>query len=62
MIHNQAEWERFSAAHECKVVGKMSGDVFNTVSVGGNGQVSVGVGSTSSKTGYACNDGVTYWR
>lgn len=40
----------------------MSGSTFNTVGVGSNGGVSVGIGSTPDKTGYQCNDGVTYWR
>lgn len=55
-------WEAFKVKHECKVVGKISGDVFNTVGFGADGKVSIGVGSTPDKTGWACNDGVTYYR
>lgn len=51
-------WDKFSVEHACKVVGKMSGDTFNTIDARGN----VGIGSTSPKTGYLCDDGVTYWR
>ena len=61
-LEEQAEWEKFKVEHQCKIVGRMSGDVFNTVGVTGNGQVAIGIGTTSSKTGYACDDGVTYWR
>lgn len=56
-------WNKWSAAH-CKVVGKMRGDTFTTVgpAIGGSGGVAIGVGSTPGKTGYACDDGITYWR
>ncbi len=55
-------WNAFKAAHDCKVVAKISGEVFNTIGVGANGQVAVGVGTTADKTGWACNDGITYYR
>lgn len=58
VIAEAREWETFRAAHECKIVGKMSGDVFNTFDAKGN----VGIGFTSGKTGWSCNDGVTYWK
>ena len=61
-IHESNKWEEFKVAHKCKVVGKMSGDVFNTFGVGANGQLSVGIGATSGKTGWACDDGMTYWK
>lgn len=57
-IRADREWDRFSKAHDCKVVGKISGSTFNTIDAKGN----VGIGSTPSKTGYLCNDGITYWR
>lgn len=56
------DWNEFSAAHNCKVVGEESGQVFNTVGFGANGQATVGIGVTAPKTGYLCDDGVTYWR
>lgn len=57
-----AEWEAFKTIHKCKEVVHISGDVFNTIGVGSNGQVSIGVGATPDKTGWACNDGKTYFR
>lgn len=42
----QRRWDAFSVAHECKVVGRMNSSS----------------SKTPEKTGYACNDGVTYWR
>lgn len=60
------EWERFKVAHNCKVVGKMDGSVGTTVgpTFGANGKVGTGVGITSipGKTGWQCDDGVTYWK
>lgn len=56
------KWEQFKTEHNCKVVAKISGDVFTTTSVGANGQVQFGLGSTPDKTGWLCDDGVTYYR
>jgi hypothetical protein len=48
------------------VVGRMSGSTQTGVGYGvtANGQFGTVVTTTStpSKTGYLCNDGVTYWR
>ena len=61
-IHDSNEWDKFKIDHHCKVVGKMDGDVFNTFGVGSNGQAVVGIGTTPGKTGWLCDDGVTYWK
>ncbi len=63
-IQEKKEWAEFSATHNCKIVGRMRGDVSTTVApiIGGNGGMAVGITSTPDKTGYQCNDGVTYWR
>lgn len=61
-IQSERDWAVFSQLHECVRVGHMSGSAFTTVGVGANGGVAVGVGSTPDKTGWKCNDGVTYWR
>jgi hypothetical protein len=63
-IAEQREWDRFSVSHHCHVTGKMRGDLVTTVApiIGGNGGVAVGVSNTPDKTGYLCDDGVTYWR
>lgn len=62
VIDDGKKWEAFKVAHECKKVAHITGDVFNTIGIGANGQVSVGIGSTPDKTGWACNDGITYYR
>lgn len=56
------EWERFAASHECRKVAKISGEMFNTLGFDAKGNTVVGLGVTSDKTGWLCNDGVTYYR
>lgn len=58
LVVDARDWETFKASHECKIVGKTRGEMFNTFDMKG----SVGIGFTSGKTGWSCNDGVTYWR
>jgi len=62
IVEDGREWAHFRDAHNCRVVSKIRGDTFNTWSVGPNGQMQVGIGSTPSKTGYLCDDGITYYR
>lgn len=52
------EWAAFKDAHHCKVVAHIRGDTFNTINADG----SVGIGTTPSKTGWLCDDGITYYR
>lgn len=65
-IVEQGKWEAFSAAHNCKVVGRVDGSASTVLApvVGSNGGSGVGVGTatTPGKTGYLCDDGITYWR
>lgn len=65
-LEEQREWDAFAADHQCKVVGRMSGSTQTDIGYGvtANGQFGTVVTTTStpSKTGYLCDDGVTYWR
>lgn len=58
------DWTRFKADKNCRIVGKMDGSMVNTIApvIGGNGGVAIGVAGTPSKTGWMCDDGITYWR
>lgn len=58
LIVEAREWGAFKREHHCKVVAKISGSTFTTI--GSDGKI--GVGSTPGKTGWACDDGVTYYR
>lgn len=64
-LQEQAEWDAFAAKHNCKVVEKVSGSSATVVTMTPTAsgiRVGTGVATTPGKTGYACNDGVTYWR
>jgi len=63
-IEDGRRWGEFKVAHACRIVGRMSGDLVTTVApvVGGSGGVAVGMSVTPDKTGWACDDGMTYWR
>lgn len=53
-----AEWEQFRQTHDCKITGRMSGDLITGFTSNG----SVATAATPDKTAWTCNDGVTYWR
>ena len=63
-IQEQKEWDAFSVAHNCRVVAKISGFTLTGVApvIGGNGGVAVTITSIPGKTGWQCDDGVTYYR
>lgn len=66
VMEEHEQWQAFAAEHNCKVIGRMSGSTSTGVGYGmaANGQFGtvVTITSTPSKTGYLCDDGVTYWR
>ena len=63
MLEHEKQWQEFKVTHHCVVVAHISGDVFNTIAVNPNGGgVSVGIGATPDKTGWKCDNGVTYYR
>lgn len=65
-VQEEKRWNAFQKEHKCKVVGRMSGGVLTGVGtgIGSNGQVGTIVTTTvePDKTGWLCDDGVTYWR
>jgi hypothetical protein len=65
-VQEQREWDAFSAAHHCKIVAHMKGDVGVGVGTGVTMEGKVGTGTvvvaTPDKTAWKCDDGVTYWR
>lgn len=54
----QRSWDEFSVNHDCKIVSKESASTAFSTSTDGNMTTVVIPG----KTGWACNDGVTYFR
>lgn len=61
-IEESKKWEKFKASHKCEVVAKISGDFFNTFGMDSKGNPTVGIGSAPNKTGWKCDDGITYYR
>lgn len=58
----QEKWNKFADTHNCKVVGKISGSTGVGYGVTSNGSMGTVITSIPGKTGYQCDDGVTYWR
>lgn len=63
-IVSERHWQAYASEH-CRVVGKISGST--SMGVGttfANGKVGTGPVTvyTPGKTGYQCDDGMTYWR
>lgn len=59
---DQVKWDEFARAHSCKKIGEQSGTVGVGFAPSANGGVGPVVVATGSKTGFSCDDGVTYWR
>jgi len=63
---DQARWKAFAAAHNCKVIGHISPSVQSGVGFGvtvnGTPGIVTTTSTTAGKTGYLCDDGITYWR
>ena len=59
---DQQNWERFAIAHNCKVVGKTTPSAGFGYGLATNGQMGVQTITIPGKTGFLCDDGVTYWR
>jgi hypothetical protein len=61
MVQEEREWREFSSVNRCHIVGKVQGDI-GVAPVIGDKNGGVAIVSTDDKTGYLCDDGVTYWR
>ncbi|MGX1957076.1 hypothetical protein [Serratia proteamaculans] len=56
------EWEKFKSDHNCRITGKMDGDVNVGYGVSTSGNAVTTINTTPDKTGWTCDDGVTYWK
>lgn len=65
-IEDAGNWAEFSQEHDCKKVSHVTGDTSIGYGYGVTTSGKVGMGtivtSTPSKTGWLCDDGVTYYR
>lgn len=55
-------WEAFKVAHNCKVTSRTGGSVMPTFGIDTSGRAIYGMTTTPSKTGWTCDDGVTYYK
>ena len=55
-------WALFAAEHSCRVVGKQSGTTSIMILPNATSGTTLIPITSPGKTGYACDDGVTYWR
>jgi hypothetical protein len=61
-VLEERNWQAFKISHSCKVVGQATGDWITGFGIGAKGETIVTTSRTPDKTGWLCNDGVTYWR
>lgn len=61
-VEDAKQWQEFVRAHDCKKVGEISGSTSTGYGITATGQAGMVSTYTPGKTGYSCNDGVTYWR
>lgn len=62
LMHEEREWEKFKADHNCTLVGKVDGKSMPGYGISSNGTISFSVLHSAEQEGWACDDGVTYWR
>lgn len=58
------QWEVFKKEHNCKVVAHIDGGVTSGVGpvIGGKGGVGIAIVTIPDKTGWLCDDGITYFK
>jgi hypothetical protein len=61
-IVDAREWEEFKAKHNCKVVAHVRGSTSIGVGFNSNGGTTIMPITEPDKTGWQCDDGVTYYR
>jgi hypothetical protein len=64
VIQENKEWQEFKLEHHCKVVAHISGTTAVGIvpMMGGNGGVGISITPIPGKTGWLCDDGVTYYK
>ena len=62
MYEENKRWETFRIAHQCKVVAHVSGSTTVATGFSSSGNVTITPIIIPSKTGWLCDDGVTYYR
>lgn len=58
----QAEWQRFSAAHRCVIVERSPAMNLPSTGFDNKGNATFGNTYIPERAAWKCDDGVTYWR
>ena len=62
LIEEANTWKRFKEEHHCKTTAYIAPDMSVGVGPSSNGGAAVVVVSQHGKTGWLCDDGITYYR
>ena len=57
-VQEANDWADFKQAHHCKIVGKVKSSISYGIGTDGKSATII----NPEKTGWQCDDGVTYWR
>ena len=61
-VQEEREWDSFKVAHQCKVVAKVDGSSSTAIGFSTSGNMVVTPVYTPGKTGWLCDDGITYYK
>lgn len=61
-LQEKREWEQYMVDHNCQVVGRKASTTSSGMGITPSGNVAMVVVDNPAQTGFACDDGITYWR
>ena len=61
-VEDSKRWEAFRVEHKCKIVAHVSGSTSTAIGFSTSGNMTVMPITTPEKTGWLCDNGVTYYR
>lgn len=61
-IKDERDWENFKTQHHCKVTAHIEGSLSNGIGISSSGKPVMTVNNEPDKTGWLCDDGITYFR
>lgn len=61
-VNSHDKWEAFRVEHNCRITGRMDGSTDIGFGLSTSGSLVTTTTSTPSRTGWTCDDGVTYWK
>jgi hypothetical protein len=61
-VQDERDWRQWSSAHHCRMIGRTGPTAAFGPSVSADGRIGTTMLVTGGKTGWLCDDNVTYWR